>query len=315
VVAGITCGNGFTCALAVDGTVWCWGMNQDGELGDGLNDTRSAAGQVMGIPIAYALAAGSDHACAVTSLGMWCWGNNSVGQLGTGITGEPSMPNPQMVTGLDLKIAAVVAGGQTTCVLAASGAVYCWGFNGEGEVGDGTTMLRAHPTQVTSLGTRAKAIAMGSDVVCAIAQGMPGNEIVCWGDNKRGQLGFGDMAVHPSPVIANGSGAFTSLAAGAHHVCAFGAGAPTCWGANMDGQLGDATNVDRPYQVAVQNLPAGAVAMAAGGGVTFYNATTMKMYVEDGFTCALGTDKSIRCWGVNDFGQLGDGTTMSRPTP
>jgi alpha-tubulin suppressor-like RCC1 family protein len=138
---------------------------------------------------------------------------------------------------------------------------------------------------------------VGSEHTCAI--GFGGN-VKCWGTNFSGQLGDGTNVSHGLPVDVKGlSRDATTIAAGAEHTCAVVAGSVKCWGANLSGQLGDGANANRNVPVAVSGLALPVVYVAAGGS----------------HTCALSTRGSVKCWGANFAGQLGDGTTVNRSLP
>ncbi|MBI4700605.1 MAG: hypothetical protein HY744_05490 [Deltaproteobacteria bacterium] len=193
----VATGGYHTCAVKKDGTLWCWGRNADGELGDGTTQSKSSPVQVSALGTsALAVAAGGYHTCAVKAGGtLWCWGNNEYGQLGDGTTQDETSPVQVSVLGTS---ALAVAGGQAhTCAVKAGGTLWCWGRNANGQLGDGTTQDKTSPVQVPALGTSALAVAAGNDHTCAVKAG---GTLWCWGNNEYGQLGDGTTQKKLSPV-------------------------------------------------------------------------------------------------------------------
>jgi alpha-tubulin suppressor-like RCC1 family protein len=244
-----------------------------------------------------ALAAGYSHTCAVTtSGGVKCWGENAYGQLGDGTTTQRRTPVD--VSGLSSGAKALTVNGAHTCAVTVSGGVKCWGYNGYGQLGDGTTAQRRTPVDVSGLSSGVKAVAAGTFHTCAIAAN---GGIKCWGNNVYGQLGDGTTYGHTAPVDVSGliSGV-TALAAGGAFTCAVTAnGGIKCWGANSEGELGDGTTTQRNVPMDMSIFSDGVIALVAGGH----------------HTCALTASGGVKCWGYNQYGQLGDSTTAQRSTP
>ncbi len=243
------------------------------------------------------MAAGSGHTCALTAGGgVVCWGRNDYGQLGDGTT--TYQPTPVAVSGLASGVTAIAAGNDHTCALTAGGGVVCWGFNGDGELGDGTTTDQWTPVAVSGLTSGVKAIAAGGWHTCAVTAA---DAVVCWGWNGYGQLGDGTTTDSLTPVAASGlASGVASVAAAGYHTCARTAlGAALCWGDNSVGQIGDGTTTQRETPTGVSGLSSGVATIAAAG----YH------------TCAVTSGGAALCWGWNDYGQLGDGTTTQREKP
>ncbi|ACL23603.1 RCC1 domain-containing protein [Chloroflexus aggregans] len=297
-VTAIAAGGRYTCALTSSGGVWCWGRNDSGQLGDGSFTNRSTPGAVGGLPSGVtAIAAGGAHTCALTSSGgVWCWGGNDSGQLGDGSYTDRSTPGA--VSGLPSGVTAIAAGGAHTCARTSSGGVWCWGGNFYGQLGDGTTTDRSTPGAVSGLPSGVTAIAAGNYHTCALT-GSDG--VWCWGDNFYGQLGDGTTTNRSTPGAVSGlPSGVTAIAAGNYHTCALtSSGGVWCWGRNDSGQLGDGTTTNRSTPGAVGGLPSGVTAIAAG----------------DYHTCALMSSGGVWCWGLNNRGQLGDGSYTDSSTP
>ncbi|WP_238613356.1 RCC1 repeat-containing protein [Candidatus Oscillochloris fontis] len=297
-VAAIAAGDYHTCALTTDGGVTCWGSNGYGQLGDGTTIQRSIPTAVNGLSSGVAaITAGGSHTCALTTGGaVSCWGRNWNGQLGDGTTDQRSIPTA--VHGLSSEVAAITAGGSHTCALTTGGAVTCWGANWSGQLGDGTTDERSTLVDVVGLSSGVAAIAAGDDHTCAITTG---GAVSCWGRNGYSQLGDETTTQQSTPVVVKGlSSSVAAIAAGDDHTCAMTTvGGVACWGRNWSGQLGDGTTTQRSTPVNVEGLSSGVAAIAAG----------------DDHTCALSTSGGVTCWGNNESGQLGDGTTTQRSTP
>jgi alpha-tubulin suppressor-like RCC1 family protein len=297
-VVALTAGAGHTCALTDRGAVKCWGRNASGQLGDGTHTDRATPVTVTGLEsgVQY-VAAGGEHACAVTAGGgLKCWGANADGQLGDGGSAESTIPVDAV--GLTGGVARVTAGAYHSCALLDAGVLKCWGKNGDGQLGDGTTVGHGVATNVTGLGAGVVAVDAGRSHTCAIVEG---GALGCWGDNAYGQVGDGSQYNdRKAPVQVNGLTAGTSAtASGGYHSCALSdSGAVKCWGYNEDGQLGIGSILSRSTPVNVSGLT-DAVAVAAG----LYHS------------CALTEDGLLRCWGKNANGQIGDGTTTRRTTP
>jgi len=287
-----------TCALTKASAVKCWGSNAFGQLGDGTSKDRKTPVVVSGLSSeVVAIAAGSSHTCALTKAGaVWCWGNNYWGQLGDGTTEDSK--TPVAVSGLSSGVVAIAAGGGFTCALTKAGAVWCWGNNHWGQLGDGTTTDRHTPVAASGLSSGVVAIAAGGNHSCALTYT---GAALCWGRNDRGQLGDGTSKNRETPVAVSGlSGGVASIAGGSFHTCALTeAGAVKCWGRNHRGQLGDGTTTKHRKPVAVSGLSSGVAAIAS----------------RHHHTCVLTATGAIKCWGQNDRGQLGDGTTTERHTP
>lgn len=194
-------------------------------------------------------------------------------------------------------IAAVAAGGFRTCALTASGGVKCWGENRWGQLGDGTTSTRSTPVQVSGLVNGVSAVSAGEAHTCALTTT---GKVKCCGSYGVGMVGeTAFSSLTPVDVSGLDSGVI-ALAAGGTHTCALTTGGGVkCWGTNNNGQLGDGTTDSSITPVAVSGLASGVVALAAGTS----------------HTCALTAGGGVKCWGANDEGKLGDGTSTDHSAP
>ncbi|RZD44960.1 MAG: hypothetical protein CXT68_08985 [Methanobacteriota archaeon] len=305
----ISSGQSHTCIILDDGSVSCWGHNYFGQLGDGTTTNRNTPTQTSSLGIgrtAVAISSGYYHTCAILDDGsVSCWGDNRYGQLGdeTTITNR-NTPSQTSSLGTGRTAIAISSGSSHTCAILDDGTVSCWGYNGYGGLGDGTTTQRNTPTQTSSLGTgrTAVAISSGGYHTCAI---LDDGSVSCWGDNRYGQLGDGsttdsNISTQTSSLGIN-RGA-VAISSGQSHTCIIlDNGSVSCWGYNWNGQLGDGTTTDKNTSTQTSSLGTGRTAVAISSGA--YH------------TCAILDDGSVSCWGWNNGGQLGDGTTTQRNTP
>ncbi|HEX5335432.1 MAG TPA: hypothetical protein VFW55_06090 [Propionicimonas sp.] len=244
-----------------------------------------------------AVSAGFVDTCALTKKGgVKCWGYNGDGELGNGTTVDSAVPVG--VSGLGKNVKAISSGSYFTCALTTKGAVKCWGSNSYGQLGDNTTTNSTVPVAVYGLGKGIKAISAGNFFACALTTK---GKVLCWGANSYGQLGNGTTTSSAKPVPVSGLGkGIKSLGAGGYHACALTTkGAPKCWGYNGEGELGDNTKVNSAVPVAVYSLSKGIKAITAGSYTT----------------CGLTTKNTVKCWGYNGDGELGNGTTTSSLKP
>lgn len=252
-VRAIAAGYEHTCVLMMNGGLRCWGLNTSGQLGDGTTTGRftpASTDQLTGI---QQISLGLYDTCALTSSGVQCWGYNLSGQIGDGTT--VNQPNPTSVmtsTGTLGSVLDVAAGGYHTCVvMPTTSGVRCWGANGFGELGDGTTVSRLSTPDADGLSAVA-AIATGSYHTCALT--MAGG-VRCWGRNLEGQIGDGTTGNRSAASVSDTLTGVTAIAAGNLHSCAVTANGVRCWGLNMFGQVGDGTTTNRSTPTEVTICP------------------------------------------------------------
>ena len=294
-VGALAAGYFFSMALKNDGTVWTWGDNFNGQLGNGTTTDVHVPMQVAGLPTITQIAAGWNHSVALSSDGtVWAWGANQFGQLGINSTTPSTVP--VQVPGLS-GITAIAANENNTMALASNGVVWAWGDNESGEIGDGTTTEANVPTQVRGIGA-ASAIAVGGLHSLAVVSG----NVWTWGYDFYGQLGnnTNGIVTQVTPVEASNLSGVASVSAGDNHSLALTSGGSVyAWGANYSGQLGiGSTAQENDVPALVGGLPA--VAAVAGHGDQAVVATS---------------GGAVDDWGANGFGQLGNGTTAGANTP
>jgi alpha-tubulin suppressor-like RCC1 family protein len=293
----IAAGSSHTCVRMGTGAVKCWGNNYAGQLGNGTY-LGYGPGDVTALGTdALAITAGGGHSCALlTGGGVKCWGNNASGQLGDQTTQNRNAPVD--VNGLTSGVLAVSAGDSHTCALVSGGGVKCWGSNWAGQLGDGTTGDKSAPVEVVGLGGSVVAVSAGGDFTCAL---LSTGAVQCWGGNSEGQLGDGTSTDSHSPVTVSGNlEPISAIESGDFHACALSQGGGLyCWGNNTGSQLGNGTFVNSPFPVAVSGLNSGVLAVRASAA----------------HTCAIAIGGTLKCWGRDIEGQLGQGTVYMRTTP
>jgi alpha-tubulin suppressor-like RCC1 family protein len=293
--ARLAAGNGHSCAVLSGGTAKCWGLNSDGELGDGSTTNSSKPVTVTGLSGVQAITAGDYHACALLNGGtVDCWGYNDHGELGAGRkgpttcsrraggAGQPCSTTPVRVAGL-AGVSALAAGAYQTCALMLTRTVKCWGYNAEGQLGDGSVHTSSQPVSVVGL-SGVRSIASGGVTACAL---LAAGTVKCWGNGYKA-----------TPVTVAGLVGVTAIAAGYYYQCALlTSGTVKCWGSNDFGQLGNGTFNSSSHPVTVAGLT-GMSAITAG---------------ED-HACALSRAGSVKCWGYDQWGQLGSRPNVTPTT-
>jgi len=293
--AGITTHGSHVCGLTPSGAAYCWGGNQL-ILPDGQATNELVPGPISGGMAFESLSAGEAQTCGVTAAGMaYCWGANGDGQLGDGT--RIARFSPAAVAGGLLFARVVTSDLAHACGLTANGQAFCWGRNGEGELGFPPALRDSSRTLPTAVpGFAFVTMALGMYHTCGLTSG---GQAYCWGFNDAGQLGDGSTTSSPSPVPVAASATFVSLAAGGEHTCGLtSSGAAYCWGDNFAGDLGDGTGIRRSLPVAVL------------GGIPFVRLTAGNSH-----TCGVTSGGAAYCWGDNQAGALGLGSKVASFTP
>uniref|UniRef100_UPI00345EEAB7 cutinase family protein n=1 Tax=Rhodococcus erythropolis TaxID=1833 RepID=UPI00345EEAB7 len=336
-VSAVAAGADHSCALMTDRTVSCWGRNIFGTLGDGTKTDSLTPVKVVGINDAVAVALTNNLSCVLRASGkVSCWGDNASNRLGNDAlpwsTTPVDIPGIAGATAVSVGIgyACAIRGNGTVvcwgrygnmtdspprvevpgiadatsvdtrhshvCVSRRSGAVACWGDNSSGQLGDGTTDERITPTNVSGIAD-AVSVKTGGDASCAVRTG---GKVNCWGSNGSGKLGDGTEISRSTPVEVRDLGQTRSLTVGSRHACAVtSSGITKCWGNNWAHILGIGGDMSSPPVPAPVVDLVDAVQVAAGTD----------------HTCAIRTNRTLVCWGMNTYGQLGDGTTDDHGIP
>jgi alpha-tubulin suppressor-like RCC1 family protein len=306
----IASGNHHTCALRAGGAVWCWGNNDDGQVGDNTTNDRDVAHatQVVGgaaLTAMAGLALADDQSCALDgSGGAWCWGFNGDGELGDGTVVSRSQAARVLVAAGGAPftgIAEVTMGSRgQTCLRTASNQIWCWGANPDGQVGNNTTTAQSVPVQIVD----GISVSAGRSQTCAVE---PDGSVWCWGPPDKSRLGpgVGGDQLTPNAVLASAGGAqlggATKVVAAALSCALVANGEVMCWGTNPHGQLGTGIGTATPMPVVYSN------------GTHLSNVT--RMIANYAMACAFRSDGELLCWGRNEEGELGDGTFVSRNYP
>jgi len=284
-VVSVAAGGYHSVALRADGTVWAWGWNAVGQVGDGTTMDRHAPVRVPALSGVVAVAAGLYHSLAVRADGtVWAWGWNPLGELGDGTT--VTRTTPVQVVGLT-GITAVSGGAFHTLARRADATAWAWGWNGLGQLGDGTTVDRLLPVRVTAV-PAVGTVAAGYFHSLAVTND---GRAWAWGWNALGQLGDGTTADHATPAPVGRLTGATAVAGGGYHSLAIrGDGSVWAWGSNGLGQVGvgSATIYTSPVRT---SLPFNQVAISAG---LYHNL-------------AVGSDGRLRGWGTEIYGEVGTG--------
>ncbi len=289
---------GHSCAIKINGSLWCWGSDQDGRLGDGsvTGNQTTLVRESTNATDWLQLSAGGIHNCAIkTNRSLWCWGYDNNGQIGNGAnTDLLSSPVRESTNATDWS---QVSGGERhTCATKTNGALYCWGLDNGGQLGNGPTSTdQPSPVRESTNATDWIAVSAGGQHSCAIKTN---GSLWCWGNGGSGQLGNGGTGSQNSPVRESTSATdWVRVSAGQYHTCAIKTnGSLWCWGYDNKGQLGNGpTSTNQPSPVREST-----------------NATDwIKVSAGQYYTCAVKLDGSLWCWGNDDYGQLGNGPTST----
>lgn len=285
-------GKKHNCAIASGNILKCWGLNDKSQLGDSTNVNRNAP-TFVGMGYAMVSSSGYMHSCAITTTGaLQCWGSSGTSGVGTGIGADYNAPLT-IDAGTTYKF--VATAGSSSCGITTSDDLKCWGANGNGQLGTGDSSTHYTPFAVHS-GTKYLTVAMSDSTTCGITTA---NQLRCWGYGGQYQLANGGISSF-TPVIIDGVATFSKVSVGTTHVCAITTSNNLkCWGYSSVGQVGNGatgTIVTSPTIIDSSNL--------------YRNVSAGTTH-----TCGILLSGTVKCWGDNSFGQLGDGTFVSKNTP
>lgn len=328
------------CALA-SGKVYCWGQNDDGQLGNGTNTDSTVPVEVGGVlagKIVTDIGGSGNTSCAIAEGKIYCWGRNDRGTVGNDLNGSADVLSPLAVSTTNLgasytatKLSTSGSRSFNMCAIV-SGKAWCWGPNEVGQVGNGTNDTSTKtsgmganpvrvPTKVVDTGALSgkTVTAISQDGyyngnytsapptayahVCAVAS----NAVYCWGEGANGQLGRNSNSYSTVPVSVVGvmnSKVAQDIAVGLRHSCALASSHVYCWGSDSDGQLGDGNPGGSSL---TPNVVAEQAGVLQGKTVTAIGGGANR-------GCAIADYRSY-CWGRNDVGQIGDGTLIDRAVP
>jgi alpha-tubulin suppressor-like RCC1 family protein len=295
----VSCGYRYTTAIKTDGTLWTWGGNSFGQLGDNTTTTRTTPVTTFAGGTNWKqVACGGSHNAAIKTDGtLWTWGKNSYSQIGDNTATQRRTPVTTFAGGTNWK--QVACGYNHTAAVKTDGTLWTWGRNLDGQIGNNTTTNTLTPVTTFAGGTNWKQVACGGSHNAAIKTD---GTLWTWGGNSFGQLGDNTTTTRITPVTTFAGGTnWKQVACGYYYTTAIKTdGTLWAWGRNSSGQLGDnraGTNTLTPV-------------------TTFAGGTNWKQVAGGGFhTAAIKTDGTLWTWGDNSYRQIGDNTTTQRRTP
>lgn len=290
----ISTGSAHTCAKTTEGSVKCWGLGTNGQIGDGTTSSSLTPKESSGLSNAIQLSSGVNYSCAVSSNGsVWCWGINTSGNLGDG--GTTRRLSPVAVSNIN-NASSVSTGNLHTCAILKDGTGRCWGENSQGQLGNGLSTDSRVPVDVEGLSGATQISSSSYAHSCAL---ISDGSVKCWGSNGENQSSDSATSYIRNATAVNGITNARQVKVGYSSSCAIiNEGKVKCWGNNSDGQLGNGTKVDAVVPVEVSGL--NNISQIAVG---HYHA------------CALISDGTVKCWGRNTYGQLGNDTLTLSSVP
>ena len=297
----VACGQSHTASIKTDGTLWTWGSNTNGQLGDNTTTSRSSPVQTVAFGTNWKQVSVSSlnpyfTAAIKTDGTLWCWGLNSLGQLGNNTTTRRSSPVQTVAFGTNWK--QVSCGNNHAVAIKTDGTLWTWGYNFYGNLGDNTATSKSSPVQTIAFGTNWKQISCGSEYNAAIKTD---GTLWVWGYNLSGQLGDNTATNKSSPIqTITGGTNWKQAACGLNHTASIKTdGTLWLWGANASGQLGDNTTAAKSSPVQTVSFGTNWKQVACGSS----------------HTAAIKTDGTLWSWGNNPSGQLGNNTVTTRSSP
>jgi alpha-tubulin suppressor-like RCC1 family protein len=301
----ISAGGRITCGLTLGSTIYCWGDNLRGALGDPAFRSSEAPVAVAATGIFTDVAAGGEHACAVRSDGLvLCWGYNDFGQVGSSSSGS-SLSVPTPINSL-LRFVSVDAGARRSCARQSDGATFCWGatwvitVDTEDSMRSQTTPQRVQVTGATHFAS----VAPGTNTTCGLTSE---NRAFCWESSPAGGIGDGTAIGSQTPKAVIGGLRFVAISSGGLHTCAVADDASIwCWGAGALGQLGISSSL-----LMSRCGPTRLVCSTTPIPVTGYRSYAQISVGQGDHSCGLTIGGNVFCWGAARMGQRGDGRSFT----
>lgn len=304
--------DGTVCAILSDHSLKCWGRNSSGEVGDGTTVDKSSPTLIdSGVSYDF-ISLGANHACGITSVGVLkCWGGNWQGQLGDGTTTQQNSP---VIIDSGVSYIQVSAGDGFTCGVTSANILKCWGTNWTSQLGDGTTNSQLSPV-VIDTGVSYQEASTGWRHACAITTS---GVLKCWGSNTWNQLGDGSSTTQATPVVIDSGVTYAKVASDQMDSCGIiSDGTLKCWGSSMG-----ATPTVRETGVVYTDLTKG-LALTNYGMIKRTDWSLYAIDPEDSYTavsggstlCAIHHSGTLRCFGANNYGQMGNKDLVSMTTP
>jgi len=295
-----------TCAIKTDGTLWCWGHNEFGQVGNGdsgVGKKVSKPSQVGADSNWDTVSLGAEHVCGLKDNGtLFCWGSNAQGQIGdgNGADGVKSTVPAQVDASTWVQVS---SGALSTCAIKADKSLWCWGSDTNEQLGNPENADSLKPLRV-GVANDWTWIAAGDIHTCGIRAERSGNNLYCWGSNSAGQLGLGTMlGSKPTPERVGTDTDWVKVMAGKEYTCGIKSTAALfCWGINFKGQIGNGDSGSGKFQTTPAEIIA---ALGANQSADLAHE----------HTCAVDSTDALLCWGKNDVGQLGTNSTSTTVVP
>ena len=321
-------GSGTVGAIKTDGTLWCWGKNSYGTIGDNTNVSRSSPVQTVAFGVNWKQISGGEQMAGIKSDGtLWLWGRNSYGGIGDNTLTNKSSPIQTITAGSNWKIVSCGSGGSVAAIKT-DGTLWTWGRNDSGQLGDNTIVSKSSPVQTVAFGTNWKSVSSGWSYCAAIKTD---GTLWLWGSNSNGQLGMWDLGnAGTSPVTVSGSKDdfqtfLTSNTTGVSvGMSVYTSSTPVNW-TTVSAITPNVSITFTPYSfgglftgtitLGVGASPSGTFSKSSPVQTVAYGTNWKSVSCGDNNTAAIKTDGTLWTWGLNQYGTLGDNTTTNRSSP